>query len=141
MISEYIVDTSVILKWILCDASEPDQEKAMLLLKAWTAGTVNISAPSLWRYEVGNFLGRELPEEAEEKMKLLLNLNIRTMELSEAEHQLCFKWMKENKVTFYDASYLAAAYGLQATLVTADSQFIKKMGETEHLSLLKDIQI
>lgn len=141
MISEYILDTSVILKWILCDASEPDQEKAMLLLKAWTAGTVNISAPSLWRYEVGNFLGRELPEEAEEKMKLLLNLNIRTMELSEAEYQLCFKWMKENKVTFYDASYLAVAYRLQATPVTADSQFIKKMGETEHLSLLKDIQI
>lgn len=141
MIAEYVVDASVILKWILCDETEPDQEKAILLLKAWTAGTVDISVPSLWKYEVGNFLGRELSEEAEEKMKLLLNLNIRTMELSEAGYRLCFKWMKENKVSFYDAAYLAVAYELQATLVTADSQFIKKMSEKEHISLLKDIHI
>ncbi|OPY79872.1 MAG: PIN domain protein [Syntrophorhabdus sp. PtaU1.Bin153] len=136
---EYVVDASVILKWVLGDEKEPDQIKAMQLLNAWTTGDAAISAPTLWQYEVGNFLGREVPEEAKEKMDLLLDLRIRNVELSDNMYQLCFTWMREYKISFYDASYLAVAYDIQAMLVTADERFARKLGKVNHLCALKEI--
>ena len=141
MIPEYVTDASVILKWILGDENEPDQMKAMQLLSTWAAGSVAISAPGLWQYEVGNFLGREVPEEAEAKMTLLLNLKVRDIELTDNIFRLCFAWMKKYKVSFYDAVYLAVAYDIQATLVTADEKFVKKMGEIDCLCLLRNIDL
>jgi predicted nucleic acid-binding protein len=141
LITEYVTDASVILKWVIGDESEPDQMKAMQLLSAWAAGSVTISAPILWQYEVGNFLGRELPEEAEAKMALLLNLKVRDIELTDNIYRLCFAWMKKYKVTFYDAAYLAVAYDIQATLVTADEKFVKKMEKIDCLCLLRNIDL
>ena len=82
MIPEYIIDASVILKWVLGDEKEPDQIKAVQLLNVWAEDNAVISAPALWQCEVGNFLGREVPEEAMEKMDLLLSLKVRNIELS-----------------------------------------------------------
>ena len=141
MITEYVTDASVILKWVIGDENEPDQMKAMQLLSAWAAGSVTISAPILWQYEVGNFLGRELPEEAEAKMALLLNLKVRDIELTDNIYRLCFAWMKKYNVTFYDAAYLAIAYDIQATLVTADEKFVKKMQKIDCLCLLRNIDL
>ncbi len=141
MITEYVTDASVILKWVIGDESEPDQMKAMQLLSAWAAGSVTISAPMLWQYELGNFLGREVPEEAEAKMALLLNLKVRDIELTDNIYRLCFAWMRKYKVSFYDAVYLAVAYDIQATLVTADEKFVKKMGEIGCLCLLRNIDL
>ena len=141
MIPEYVADASVILKWVLGDEKEPDQMKAMQLLSAWAVGSVAISAPILWQYEVGNFLGREVPEEAEAKMSLLLNLKVRDIELTGNIYQLCFAWMKKYKVSFCDAAYLAVAYNIQATLVTADEKFVKKMEKIDCLCLLRNIEL
>jgi predicted nucleic acid-binding protein len=141
LITEYVIDASVILKWVIGDENEPDQMKAMQLLSAWAAGSVTISAPILWQYEVGNFLGREVPEEAEAKMALLLNLKVRDIELTDNIYRLCFAWMKKYKVTFYDAAYLAIAYDIQATLVTADEKFVKKMEKINCLCLLRNIDL
>lgn len=138
---EYVVDASVILKWILGDEGEPDQEKARDLLNDWVEGRSQISAPTIWQYEVGNFLGRETPEEAVEKMELLLNLNINNVGLSHGICRKCFIWMKENRITFYDASYLAAAYEKGAIFVTADEAFVNKMSNIEHICLLKDLDL
>lgn len=137
----YVVDASVILKWILGDEKEPDHEKAMALLGYWTEGGVELTAPSLWKYEVGNFLGRNLQEEAWNRMNLLLNLNIRNVELTEGMYMQCFSWMKKNKVIFYDACYLAAALEVQGTLITADQKFVSKMGKTKHICLLKNLDL
>jgi predicted nucleic acid-binding protein len=138
---KYVVDASVILKWILGDERESDQEKAMQLLHAWVEGNVTISAPTLWQFEVGNVLGRVIPEEAPEKMNLILNLNIRSIALTDHICRLCFNWMKTKGVTFYDASYLAIAHDIQALLITADERFVKKIGKSDHLCLLKSIDL
>jgi len=141
LIPEYVTDASVILKWVLGDEKEHDQMKAMQLLKVWAAGNAAISAPTLWQYEVGNFLGREVAEEATEKMDLLLHLKIRTIELSNTMYRACFAWMNKYKVSFYDASYLAVAHELQAVLVTADEKFVKKTRTIDRICLLKDINL
>jgi len=137
----YVVDASVILKWVLGDEREPDQEKAVDLLNMWTNGGAELSAPVLWQYEVGNFLGRNLPEEAAERMELLFNLNITSMHLNDSIFHRCFSWMRKKRVTFYDASYLAVAFEVEGTLITADEKFTKKMGKMKQICLLKNLDL
>ena len=137
----FVVDASVILKWVLGDEKEPDHDKALGLLNAWIEGDVELSAPTLWQYEVGNFLGRNLKGEAIEKIDLLLNLNIKVVAFTNSMFRQCFSWMKQNKVTFYDASYLAVTVAVQGTLITADEDFVKKMGKTDRICLLSKIDL
>ncbi|MCX5814379.1 MAG: type II toxin-antitoxin system VapC family toxin [Proteobacteria bacterium] len=136
---KYIVDASVILKWVLEKEKEPDHDKATGLLHAWVSGAVRIAAPGLWTYEVANILGRALPDEAGQKMKLLLDLQINVVDCSEQMIRQCFAWMKEHQVTFYDAVYLAAAYEIDAALLTSDDKFREKMRNNERICLLKDL--
>ncbi|MFP3867820.1 MAG: type II toxin-antitoxin system VapC family toxin [Desulfobacteraceae bacterium] len=137
--SRYVVDASVMLKWVLNDNCEPDQDRARKLLDAWMKGRIELAAPSLWQYEVGNFLGRKLPQEAEGKFGLLLDLKVNSLELNENMYRLCFTWMRQNQVTFYDAVYLAVAWAIQGTLVTADAKFVNKMKKIGGLCLLQDL--
>jgi len=136
-----VVDASVILKWVLGDERESDHEKAMRLLHAWVQGSVTIVAPVLWQFEVGNVLGRVIPGEAPEKMGLIMDLNIHNIALTDHVCRLCFDWMKTKGITFYAAAYLAVAYNIQATLITADERFVKKIGKDDHLCLLKGIEM
>ena len=84
-------------------------------------------------------MGRELGQDAAGKMDLLLNLNIRTVDLNGSIFRRCFDWMRQNEVTFYDACYLAVAFEIMATLVTTDESFTEKMGKTERICLVKDL--
>jgi len=136
---KYVVDASVILKWIVGDEREPDHEKALRLLNDWVDDKVELLAPSLWEYEVGNFLGRQMPDQATEKMTLLINLRLAGTPLTERMYILCFAWMRENGVSFYDASYLAVAEEMQAKLITADEKFARKMSKTVSTCLLRDL--
>ena len=136
---KYVVDASVILKWVVGNERESDHEKAKSLLETWTEGDIELSAPILWQYEVGNFLGRSLQDEAMDKMNLLLNLNIRNVALTNDMVNRCFSWMRQKKVTFYDASYLAVAFEIKGTLITADEKFTDEMGKTNRIYLLKNL--
>jgi predicted nucleic acid-binding protein len=135
----YVVEASVIIKWAVGDEREPDHEKARDLLNEWSEGRVDISAPMLWQYEVGNFLGRRLNDEASEKMDILLDLKIKGIEFTEKMFRQCFAWMKDHPITFYDASYLAAAIEVKGLLITADEKFVNKMKKMKNICLLKNL--
>ncbi len=94
LMADYVIDASVILKWVLGDREEPDQGPAVELLKGWAEGRDGLWAPALWEYEVANFLGRELPDEAERKMEMLRRLEIRSVALTDGMIERCFQWMK-----------------------------------------------
>lgn len=134
-----VVDASVILKWVLGEEREAERNKALGLLNAWVEGRAELLAPDLWVYEVGNFLGRQLPGQALEKMKLLFNLKFSSIALTENMIRLCFDWMAEKGVTFYNASYLAVAEETKSILVTADAKFAEKMSRPQSICLLKDL--
>jgi predicted nucleic acid-binding protein len=74
-------------------------------------------------------------------MDLLLNLNIKSVDLTDSIFRRCFNWMREEKVSFYDVSYLAVAFEIEATLITADETFVKKMQETDCVCLLKHLDL
>ncbi|MGO9016787.1 MAG: type II toxin-antitoxin system VapC family toxin [Syntrophobacteraceae bacterium] len=135
----YVVDASVILKWVLGDERESDQDKALALLNTWVEGRSELLAPCLWEYEVGNFLGRLFPGEASAKMNLLVSLKLSSIPLTEKMLRLCFDWMSQNGVTFYDACYLALAEETMCILVTADAKFAEKMGHPKSVCLLEDL--
>jgi predicted nucleic acid-binding protein len=136
----YVMDASVILKWVIGNERESDHKQAMALLETWSEGDIELSAPILWQYEVGNFLGRSLQEEAMDKMNLLLNLNIRNVAFTSGMWRQCFSWMKQKNITFYDASYLAVAFEVQGTLITADEKFAGEMEETNRICLLSNLE-
>ncbi len=131
-----VVDASVIIKWVAGDPAEADQDRALMLLKAWMNGEVELMAPALWQYEVGNFLGRRLPGKAGEKFALLFNLGIKSLHLTPTMCRRCFAWMKERAVTFYDAAYLAVAVEAGGMLVTADEKFQQEMKSCGNIGLL-----
>jgi len=137
----YVVDASVILKWVIGNDQEPDQSQASGLLKAWGEGSVELLAPTLWQFEVGNFLGREYPQEATALMKSLLDLKIMEVSITEGIWQRCFDWMKKYKVTFYDAVYLSAAIEVRGRLITADEKFLRKMDRMESICLIKHLDL
>ncbi len=137
----YIVDASVILKWVVGQESEPDLGPAHSLLDAWRTGNVELAAPSLWPYEVGNFLGRQLGPEAGAIMEALLRLQIRSLELTETMYQRCFAWMGRHGVTFYDAAYLTVAVEFRGTLITTDRNFAQRMKHPGQVCLLEDFRL
>ncbi len=134
--NRYVLDASVILKWVLEREKEPDHEKAIALLHSWERGEIELYAPNLWFFEVANILGTALPLAAADKMRMLLDLRISDVECSQQMIAQCFTWMRERKVTFYDAVYLAAAYAINAILLTGDVKFSEKMNNDQRIRLL-----
>jgi len=132
----YVLDASVILKWVLEREKEPDHEKAIGLLRSWERGEIELYTPNLWIYEVANILGTALPVAAADKMRMLLDLRISDVECSQQMISQCFTWTRERKATFYDAVYLAAAYAIDAVLLTADVKFSEKMNNDPRICLL-----
>ncbi len=133
-----VVDASVILKWVLGSDRELDHGCALRILDDWAAGRIELTVPSLWEYEVGNILGREIPHQALRTMKLLRNLRMIVEPLNEEMIELSFQWMEQAAVTFHDASYLAVAVVLDGRLVTADRRFAQRMARPDRILLVSD---
>jgi predicted nucleic acid-binding protein len=72
-------------------------------------------------------------------MNLIVGLKLSSIPLTENMHRLCFDWMSQNRVTFYDACYLALAEETGSILVTADAKFAEKMGHPKSVCLLDDL--
>ena len=132
-----VPDASVLLKWILRSADEPDRDRALELKTAWLEDACELVVPSLWVFEVGNILGLKHPTMATSLLQAMLDLGIR----EESPHGYAaaiVDLMREHTVTFYDAAYHALAIRHRGTMVTADRAYVKKAGRAGHVALLND---
>ncbi len=134
----YIMDASVILKWVFNTSQEVDGDKALMLLHSWVNGQCEFVLPSLWIYEVGNIIGRNIPDKASEFMKMLIEYRIEEAPLTVSLAQRTLSIMADCAVTFYDAVYHAVALERHGTLVTADAAYLKKAGKMGNAVLLAD---
>ena len=134
----YITDASVILKWVFNTPKEADSAAALILLNRWVNGECELVLPSLWLYEVGNIIGRNIPDKAVEFMKMLIEYRIDEAPVTTFIAQRTLSIMTDCRVTFYDAVYHAIALERKGTLVTADAAYLKKAGKLGNAVLLAD---
>ncbi len=134
----YIPDASVILKWVFDSPEEPGRDAALGLLHSWVAGDCEFILPSLWLYEVGNIIGRNVPDKAVEIMGLLIDYRIAETQVTNVIASRTLAIMADCQVTFYDAVYHALALERRGTLVTADAAYLQRAGKLGHAVLLAE---
>lgn len=139
MNKKFIVDSSIIIKW-LNTTDEEYIEKANKILDDALGGLIELLAPELSRYEVGNVIlkGKQLrPDEANISIAAAYSLPIAFITESEDLAKETFLLAFTNKITYYDASFLSLAKQYGATLITEN---IKHQGKTSdiHVISLKD---
>ena len=124
-----MVDASVASRFLL---TEDSSDKATSLLKAFANGDVDLEAPELVNYEVGNTLWKAVKRrlltaaEASEKLSDFLRLRLSSIQLNEEESQDALIWGAKNDATYYDSVYVIASKKTGAALLTADSTLYEK---------------
>jgi len=135
-----VIDSSVAVKW-LNQKNEQYIKQADKILFDVQNNKITLIMPELSKYEIGNaILNKEL--NISETATLFdtfysLPINFVNQDIESAQDSL--KIAKGNKITFYDASFIALANKIQACLVTDNPkhQMVKK-GKTPKIVLLKN---
>ena len=135
----WVVDTSVAFKWSRQEGEEEHVDRALAVLNDHLAGRLEIHAPDLLVYELGNILSLKESAASQKpvavlKNTLLLGMTIHPIDLPLAE--AAFTIAREYRVTFYDASFLALSRLLDCPLVTADNKLYAKARSFPKLTLL-----
>jgi predicted nucleic acid-binding protein len=133
----FVIDASVAVKWYV---SEELRDKALRLREDFLSEIVDLEAPSLILYEVGNAI-RHHPGATEHEcasaVRELRNLGITIHDLDDAAVGAAANLAFEEKLTFYDAAYLSLAKTIEATLITADKELYNQLSnERKALSQL-----
>ena len=133
----FVVDASVALKWYV---KESVREKALQMRDDFVSGLIELEAPSLLLYEIGNalrFHPASTHARCSDAVKQLLDLGLAVHDLDSSKAATAATIAFDQKLTFYDAVYLALAKQLDATFVTADRRLIRHLSESEkHHALL-----
>jgi predicted nucleic acid-binding protein len=146
MKSRIVVDTSIVMKWVL---DEPDSALALTLLTEWASEGTLIEAPGLLIFEVANALyqrarkGEMTVDDAKQALEDVLlpelelnfseylSLSIRAIELAQ----------QYGLPATYDAHYLALAERKRCEYWTADTRLWNAIGgKLDWVRLLSDYQ-
>jgi len=140
----YVVDASVAARFLLV---EELSDKADWLLQRFHDDAVELKAPRLVKYEVGNALWKAIKQkvidahEASRKFSQFIRLKLDCIELDEQESLAALTWAMKNDATYYDSVYVKASEKTGAILLTADDAFYERASKevpTVHLRDLKD---
>jgi predicted nucleic acid-binding protein len=118
----HLVDTSVVIKWVH-EEGETDVDSARRLLTAHRAGRTRLLLLDLVVYEFGNVLVRALRQPAvvvAQQLDLLHRLCGPFVHPAPSWHADAARLAERHRLTFYDASWAAAASALGCPLVSAD---------------------
>ena len=116
-----MVDSSVIVKWVNRD-NELELDQADKLLSDVQAGKVDLIAPDLAKYEVGNALMKKGIEEMQalQNLDTIYSLPIKFVSETVEMAKVAFQLGVQSRMTYYDASFVALAKQEDAILVTAN---------------------
>lgn len=122
----WVVDSSVILKWILTH-KEDWLDQADLLLRRFEAGKIKLAAPILAKYEVANAI-RFKSYSNQEKLDFIKRFSEIPLKYYQVSPDQIIKTMilaNDHGITFYDAVFMELAHRLNATLITANPKHHK----------------
>ena len=133
-----VVDSSVTVKWIN-EINEKLLVQADELLADAQAGSVNLLAPELSKYEIGNaLLNKKLSFlQAYQSLSTVYQLPITFVPETEELANETYRIAQQGSITYYDASFVALAERENAILVTDN---IKHQGKDSNIKVvsLKD---
>ncbi len=137
----YVTDASVASRFLLV---EDLSDKATLVLEDFLKEILDLKAPKLIIYEVGNTLWKAVKqgfitlEEAKQKLLYFLKLKIDFIELNEEESITALEWSAKNNMTYYDSVYIESCKKIGATLLTADNTLYEKSSKVVSALHLKN---
>lgn len=121
-----VIDASIVVKWYNI---EEYTDKCLRLRDDYVAGRIDILAPYLLLYEVGNAL-RYSPDfgarDVALALKDLLDMQMDLKFLDKAQCEMATRLAYDYAITIYDAVYLALALMSGAPIYTADERFLRK---------------
>lgn len=119
--NKIVTDSSVVIKWLDQKDESYLQQAEYLFLKATKDKTIQLLAPELVKYEVGNVLSVSKKLESKllsEALEFFYSLPIVFIEDSLALSKMAAEIVEDYKITYYDACFLALAKSENASLVT-----------------------
>ncbi len=134
-----VVDASVVVKWY---NAEDYTENALALRGDYASRRLDLMAPYLMVYEVGNSLRYNPDFGADDVTSALHNLlamQINLIPLDEEVSELAVNFAYKFGITVYDAAYLAIAEKEKAPFYTADEKLLLKI-ETENVKHIREYQ-
>ena len=137
MALKLVIDSSVIVK-LLNNVDEDHIQQADKILADALEGKVELLAPELAKYEVGNvlLLKKKLsPAEIEFPIQALYNYPIKFISETEQLAKDTYNLASNAGITYYDASFMSLAKQLDATLVTDNIKHQGKASDIKVLSL------
>lgn len=141
MPNKIVVDSSVIVKWFNTKDEENLIDADKLLADA-LKGDIELLAPELAKYEVGNvllFSKKLLPKETIIPFHAFFASPIQFIPQSEELAKETYEIAFNLGITYYDASFLSVAKQYNATLVTDNTKHQGKASDIKVVSL-KDYQ-
>ncbi len=132
----FVLDASVAVKWFV---EEQDRDRALQVREDYALGKIELLAPGLMLYEVGNAL-RFHPNGTEEiGLKSVTSLRKMQFMLETVQDRLVEEAMRisyAEGISFYDSVYLALAEVENCKVISADEQLVKKLKKYQGLALL-----
>lgn len=125
-----IVDTSIILKWLLRD--ETYRKESLKIRKDFVDGKIPILVPVLLFYEVGNGLFAAVRKKrisasiADSLFSKFLVLNLPFWDMQNLGKEILEIALKKN-VSFYDATYVALSKEMNGEFFTADKRLYNNL--------------
>jgi predicted nucleic acid-binding protein len=129
-VPEYIIDTSVALKWLL-EREEGDLIKARDLRNACVEGRCSLRAPELLVIELANALTtghRHTAHKVSEALDAIRKLDLRLEAVRWSTLGSAVALASSYGVTVYDSYFWALAVESGRLLVTADEAFLRRAG-------------
>lgn len=137
MVIKWVVDSSVIIKWLSKDNEEYLDQADKILTDAQN-GNIVLIAPELAKYEVGNVLlfSKKLSsEQAKVALTQFFNIPINFIAESEESSKETYTLAFDSKITYYDTSFVALAKRENAILVTDNPKHQVKQLEVKVVPL------
>ena len=135
----FVVDASVALKWFFQHRNnEADCDQALAILYGVDEGRIQLMQPPHFIAEVAAVLTREKPDEAENDLFDLLNIESRFAN-EPAIYTTAIDLSARYRHHLFDTLYHAVALNTPgATLITADAVYYRKTERSGRILLLKD---
>lgn len=129
-----VIDTSVAVKWLNQDNEENVDTADKIMVDAKN-GKVELLAPELIKYEIGNvllFSKKISNKDFEYLLKIFYSLPITFVAESEELAKMTYELAFNLGITYYDASFLSVAKQYNATLITEN---IKHQGKSRDVKV------